>query len=77
MKQINHGRVDNINTNNYYDWQLFNERRNMRKIIEKNIAIIIILTIFTIAFSSCGSIRMGDYNAWEHTYGSKNCTNNW
>ena len=31
MKQIN-GRVDNINTNNYYDRQLFNERRNMKEI---------------------------------------------
>ena len=32
MKQTNYGRVDNINTNNYYDRQLFNERRNMKEI---------------------------------------------
>jgi|TARA_R100000030_G_scaffold68463_1_gene52266 capsular polysaccharide biosynthesis protein len=49
----------------------------MKKIIEKNLALIIILTVLVLAFSSCGSIRMGDYHAWERTYGPKNCSNNW
>ena len=49
----------------------------MKKIIERNVALIIILAVLAIAFSSCGSIRMGDYHAWETTYGPKNCTNDW
>ena len=48
------------------------------KILEKSVAEIIIIGLFvTILMSSCGSIKMGNYQAWETTYGPKNCTTNW
>ena len=50
----------------------------MSKIVEKNAAeLVMIGLILIVLMSSCGSIRMGDYHAWERTYGPKNCSNNW
>ena len=58
----NNGRMDNININNYYDWQLFIKRRNMKKII------VIVLAI--VLLNSCG-IRFGDYNRYQQVHGNK------
>ena len=70
--------MDNTNINNSNDRSLLTKRINMMKIIEKGAAEIIIIGLFiAILMSSCGSIRMGNYHAWETTYGPKNCTTNW
>ena len=46
---------------------------NMTKIIEKNLAEIIVIGIFTMCFfSSCG-IQFGDYHRWKEVHGGGSC----
>ena len=46
----------------------------MSKIIEKNIAEIIMIALFAIVLlSSCGSLQFGDYNRWQEVNNKVNC----
>ena len=44
----------------------------MKKVLEQNLAAIIVLIVFAIAFSSCG-IQFGDYERWKDMHGEHNC----
>ena len=46
---------------------------NMTKIIEKNLAELIVVGVFTLCFfSSCG-IQFGNYERWKEVYGNDTC----
>ena len=44
----------------------------MKRIIEKHLAVIIVLTVITLAFSSCG-IQFGDYDRWKEIHRGGTC----
>ena len=67
VQRITNGRVDSININNYDDLWLFNERRNMKKLIT--------IIILTLLLSSCG-LRFGDYHRWQEVYGDEEIKDN-
>ena len=47
----------------------------MSKVIEKNIAEMIILAlIILVLMSSCGSLQFGDYNRWQEINNKVNCS---
>ena len=46
----------------------------MSKVIEKNVAEIIVLTVLTIVLmSSCGSIKLGDYDRYKQVNSTRTC----
>ena len=46
----------------------------MKKLLEQNLAVVIVLIVFAIVFSSCG-IQMGNYDRWKEVHGNDHCLN--
>tara|TARA_Y100001938_G_scaffold132687_1_gene191226 strand:+ start:597 stop:806 length:210 start_codon:yes stop_codon:yes gene_type:complete len=44
----------------------------MKKLLEQNLAAVIVLIVFALAFSSCG-IQFGNYERWKEVYGNDSC----
>jgi len=63
--------LDNLNTNHGDDRSSLIKRINMMKILEKNLAELIMIGLFLAIFlSSCG-IQFGNYDRYQQVYGNK------